>query len=545
MVHAFPNNIKLSCNSYSIISLPIPHGINQDLLANFTEKKKVWESLVNSGWELHTYLSGALSERNFDPESIFNKEILDTFLGERDCLKAGSSSFDKFIKLLNNHEPILLSNQSIDGLDKVIFIGRQMSIAIKIHWIDLLLFPEGLALLSFKISIDNKEQHLEFNDFSQLNREIRFCNLDLSECQISVGSDKVVQTFWKEFVFKKLLGFENSISKSNVINYEVGKLDYVPKGIKSYTLQYAKIFTVAEIIGISEKNEFSWNAPITKLDRNFHDGFQKGVNVGEINLSDFLYHDALRSSYPSYLDILAFELASVSNLGTSIGGDKRWSYSLDYLKKISSENKFQVFNNWVGFALRDVVSVVTFQEDRNLLNQSESRFFPLYLYTLIQWSYFTDLASLLIDKRLNDVLRGRKLKERFQKLRSKYWFREPTSNFLGTELYDSFQFGLKVESLYKTVFEEISDVSEFLQQKWDRFKALAVAVLIILLAPIQWIWDNVINRKLEELSSWEGIVIAISLPLVGIIAILSAKRIRFIQTAISNLYKRFVNFWIN
>lgn len=147
----------------------------------------------------------------------------------------------------------------------------------------------------------------------------------------------------------------------------------------------------------------------------------------------------------------------------------------DGLKQLVEKGRIALWANWEGLALHDNVvflgTVATPFTREGLPENVENDYFYLYLLALYQKMRLSIFSGELM-RHSEDLYRNleeaRAMVDSFVKFRNHYWFANVTFKPQGTTIYQQFQRGLDVKSLYESVSKEVSELQEYYERKAER-----------------------------------------------------------------------------
>jgi hypothetical protein len=147
----------------------------------------------------------------------------------------------------------------------------------------------------------------------------------------------------------------------------------------------------------------------------------------------------------------------------------------NYLQELWQRHAFAFWANWRGMALHDNVVFLATEESPftkgTLAHNVENDYLQLYLFTLFQKVRLSMMLGELIRPEVRvarDIKEARRLWDTFMEFQNRYWFAEVTRKPLGTELYRQFQRGLGVLPVYEEVKEEVRELRDHYERKFER-----------------------------------------------------------------------------
>ena len=316
--------------------------------------------------------------------------------------------------------------------------------------------------------------------------------------------------------------------------------------------KYCKLLTFAEIPSLepapghehrsADELSFLWNAPIVDPPPNFEEHYAEMVDGKRPDLFS-AYNNATTHGYPTMGDYVLYDLASCGNSGDAIGanGSVLWQVSPEYLREIFGESSIEIWEAWRGLALHDTLAFLSTDQTMPIKWQAESRYSFLYIYLYHAQFNLHVLSREIIDNELSDLSKARRINDRFNKFRNQYWFRGVTVDFQGLIITDATKTALKMDDIFETVSAEISEVTEFIDDKIAKGKEALIAMVVAGLYPITYIYEIMgVGSYFDSLGEKN--------PLLGILAVtlvtggIFYTAVRFlpqIKRSINRLFERF------
>lgn len=514
---------------YSIMLIAFQHGVNWSGLGAESRRESYASLLIERQWVPHDYLvidpeSGARKETlRYQPEKIMTPHAHEVLFGE--SLYSGEvgnlSDMSKFVADRLNpdigsvglseslmfslfgsewiHSPLVAEDSS----------GRSpISYEFQVNWVDLFLYNDGTGLLAMKVESLAAENGID--QLSLMNRTLRdFKNKNLT-VQRKDG-DFAPSSFWSDIVFKQWLGFDCEISDNSLVSKLSGEQEPAaglllsaatsPKEAFDRFQRYCKTMVVARMPNLAKGEKgMLWGRPLSDPPIYYSDKHYQAVEKGEWDATLASSQSAIIAGYATVRDMVVFELATVSSEQTSTGwkGGKGWQYCLEYIRKVVDNNFVEIWEYWGGMGLRDTFTFVSYDKSMPIMWQAESYYYPLYVLAYHNRFRLDCLSQSIIDYDMVDVQRGRKMRDDFQRFRNQYWFQDVTVDFQGVEVYEQMKNGMGLNDQYETVSSEVTDVSDHLQEKWDRGTRHIFTALAILLAPLMELWNTWVIPKVKE-----------------------------------------------
>jgi hypothetical protein len=184
-----------------------------------------------------------------------------------------------------------------------------------------------------------------------------------------------------------------------------------------------------------------------------------------------------------------------------------------HVKSLFERGSLSFWNNWEGMALHDnVVFLGTEQSDYvmgELARNVEGKYFHLYLLTLFQKMWLSKMFGELI-RRDTDLPRNlreaRRLWSEFVMFQNRYWFSEVTRKPQGTELYRRFQQGLNVLALYEEMNEQMNQLQDHYERRFERGISSLLNFLTFIGLPAGLL-ISLFSNSLIQGATWKGFII--------------------------------------
>lgn len=527
---------------YSIMLIAFQHGVNWGSLGHASRRADYARHLIDLGWRPHDYLFqdtktddvGPKREwvSRYQPERIMTPHAHEVLYGE--TLFSGdvndASTISEFIanrlnpdigsigmseSLMFSLKPLRASEraeciEALKWLDTPLTAvdssGRTpVTYEFNINWVDLILYNDGSGILAFKVN--SSAGINDIHQISLLNRTLRdFKNTKLKVHKTD-GADEAL-SFWNDLVFKSWLGLDKPIHETSFTRKLLGKSQDTnglllravkcPAETFDRFQRYCKTFTFAQMPNLSEgEKAMLWGRPLADPAIYYSDTQYHAMSNGEWDNTLNASQKAIHAGYATVRDMVVFELATVSDGQASLGWEQQdgtrsrgWQYCLEYIRKVVSNNFVEIWEYWAAIGLRDTFVFVSYDHSMPVSWQAESYYYPLYAMAYHSRYQLDTLSQGIIDYDMADAVQGRQMRDEFQRFRNQYWFQEVTVDFQGVEVFKQMKNGMGLNEQYETVSSEISDVSDHLQEKWDRGTRWFVAVLALLFAPIIDLWNT-------------------------------------------------------
>jgi len=518
--NTYPEPVNFE-DHYSIMLIAFQHGVSWSSLGTESRRESYANLLTEHNWAPHDYLikesksGGRKGTLRYQPEKIMTPQVHEVLFGE--SLFSGEignlSDMTKFItdRLNPNIGNVGLSESLMFSLSGSEWINNPLianglpcvtpkSYEFQINWVDLFLYNDGTGLLAFKVESLAVENGID--QLSLMNRTLREFNNENLTVQLK-GGEVAPSSFWSDIVFNQWLGFDHEIPDNSLVSKLSGEQEpaagllqssaTAPKEAFDRFQRCCKTLVVARTPDLAEgENTMLWGRPLSDPPIYYADKHYQAVEQGEWDATLASSQKSAMAGYATVRDMVVFELATVSEEQASLGwkGGKGWQYSLEYIRKVVDNNFVEVWEYWSGMGLRDTFTFVSYDKSMPIMWQAESYYYPLYALAYHNRFRLDCLSQSIVDYDMADAQRGRKMRDDFQRFRNQYWFQDVTVDFQGVEVYEQMKNGMGLNDQYKTVSSEVADVSDHLQEKWDRGTRYLFTVLAILFAPLMEAWNT-------------------------------------------------------
>jgi len=322
------------------------------------------------------------------------------------------------------------------------------------------------------------------------------------------------KSFWDEFICHDCLALDKTTPDNSWLKLFSAEGDEKDKGLLligedtpdqvfDHFQRNCKTLVMAQMPDIQDDEEgMYWGRPLCDPPVYYSKKHYHALKNGEWNTVMMASKSAIQAGYATVRDLVVFELATVSGGQVSTGwkGGRGWQYGLEYIRKVVDNNFIEIWEYWAGIALRDSCVFVSYDHKMPIHWQAESYYYPLYMLAYHNHFKLDCMSQGIIDYDMADALNGRMVRDEFQRFRNQYWFQDVTVDFQGVEVYEQIQHGMGLNEQYETVSSEISDVSDHLQDKWDRGSRTLLTVLAVLFAPLMEVWNTWVIPQVKEAS---------------------------------------------
>jgi len=322
-----------------------------------------------------------------------------------------------------------------------------------VEWVDLVLFPQNVGFLVLKVRMEEDAPTPErLNDCLYYLRWVHPPRVDWKlPVWEHPTTDGGVVTFRQrdlvDFLLQGLTAVDGG--PEPVISDLVGflrRLGEVPEG-RRYTATpdgqvYGQVFHLYTYACLAPASE---------------EGDRSAPSLG----SDL---------FASPADRIVYELATCTLLS-----DPTYIPHPSYLSRLWEQHALAFWANWRGMALHDNVVFLGTEAGpftlRSLPHNVENDYFHLYLFVLFQ----KVRLSMMLGERIRREVRvarhlreARRLWDTFMEFQNHYWFAEVTRKPQGMELYRRYHQGLGVTPLYEEIKEEMRELRDHYERKFER-----------------------------------------------------------------------------
>jgi hypothetical protein len=177
-------------------------------------------------------------------------------------------------------------------------------------------------------------------------------------------------------------------------------------------------------------------------------------------------------AFASGEDRILYEFAACIGLGETVT-NPMWAPAPEQAARVMRDNRLAMWRCWKAMALKQTCVFLAGEDlpftRHSLPRAVEANYLPLYLYVLYQkFQLFAFSGDLMHEAARGKVSGARALLRRFVSFRNRYWFSEVTLKPIGGELYRTLQQGLEVPALYQLVTGSVKDAKEYYEGIWQR-----------------------------------------------------------------------------
>ena len=338
--------------------------------------------------------------------------------------------------------------------------GEEFSATVSLKWIDVALFPQHVGFLILKAQLDEPNPttdklndflyHVRFVHPPKVGWRLAHWNLAMAGQTLTFSNQELI-----EFLLQGFAPGSNDHA-STLDAYLSGQhQDNTPRRFS--TSEEGQVFgqTLHEYtyacFGTSPEAQYSQEGEAETLP-----SIPGHRNKGPI--------------FDSTAQRVAYELVTCTQ--TSLPD---YEPHPDGLKQLMANGRIALWTNWEGIALHDNVvflgTVATPFTRGDLAENVENDYFYLYLLALYQKMRLSIFSGELMrqnDDLYRNLEEARAMVDSFVEFRNHYWFANVTFKPQGTTIYQQFQRGLNVESLYESVSHEVNELQEYYERKADR-----------------------------------------------------------------------------
>ena len=499
-------------------------------------------------WVLHPHLSAGPSfypgERLFAPETVLSPSTYEALLGKtfgpepRDESELIRRRLDRFDSACSYPEPLLLTLQPSrgnwlrTGLKLMPNSNKERCLGFRIEWADLWLFADhqglselGNAMLAFKVTPEGvyaqgRTRDYCLGDLAELHRRLRITTAVERLLVCPADEEGTGTEFWPRLLESWLgitldrsgrrgvapsedqpIAAAASALESNPLLLKIGD----PVWADRYS-DYAKVLMAARIEAPQGEGAMAWDCPQVTPELS-PTRLQQELSDGIWSVEQASWAAAAEAGAPTLGDALLYELASNSSEGSVLGlaGSRRYQVDADYLRDLLDESGIAIWDYWRGLALRDTCAFLAWDDEMPIVEQAESRYYPLYLHAYYSQVRLHDFTEAAIEHELNDLAQARRIGQAFMEFRNQFWFREPAIRFQGIEVAGAMRAGMGLNGLYDSVSSEIGEVGDYVDRKSAAGRQQIIAFLVLLFFPLSFLWDLSLQGWIKgQLTGWSA-----------------------------------------
>jgi len=469
LVDGYPETVRFS-DQYSFFCMAFSHNVNRDTVNQSC--KGISTALFDADWAIHPSMQTLSTTKTF---SIFTPQVDTSFYGETDTVDSGDAAadFHCFIESRldsakgTKHAAETVILRKVVGKDYFYKDKGQNKHEFTLQWLDLWLFADGTAIISFKAELKGDKN---ISSLALFHRHLR----DSQSAMISLcgeGNETASVSLWNELIL------QDALQCGRCMGLEKNKIGAL---FDPYQ-RNAKVLMAAQFTNaLKDEHSLAWGRPLMDPPIMLNSEHVNRVAKGEWDTTLAGLQGSIVSGYATVRDMVLFELATVSDEGASLGwnGRKDYQYSTEYVRQMIDGQLVEVWEHWNALMLRDSCVMLSFDPSMPLVvnkkhpeqtGQAEDRYYPLYILTYHLRYSLDRMSEELIDANLSDAMKSKALREKFIRFRNQYWFHEVTTDFLGREVYEKMKLGIGVDNAYESVKDEVDTVNAYIREKWGRF----------------------------------------------------------------------------
>lgn len=302
------------------------------------------------------------------------------------------------------------------------------TLQVKIHWVDAVLFPDGVGFLVLKIGLA-KDETSTLECLHTLNTAFR----------------NVHPRFYSEALPRFRLGEDINAPVLTLRDL----MNYLTEGFTGGSLSPdLPIFLASSASALHPRYSGQPGSVIYGQKCQL-------LTAAHIVSSD----DAPAGHFADATERILYEITTGTSPEASVSVPI-WIPARQEIERQRVENRITAWDCWSGLALKDGMGFVTRESVGFLWSNMEYDYLPLYLLALYQKLQLLRFADAIM--RANALPRAalgnlRRVKNDFFQFRNRYWFNEVAQGSLGGLMYRRIHAGLETIPLYDLVCTEISD----------------------------------------------------------------------------------------
>lgn len=467
-----------TAQNFTLLIYPFRHNLTEGrdrrLLKQLSSCWKPWWSrLVNEK-------SSELLERTLDDTYFFMPYISRLLFPEIACLRLGGNgqeieqeierarqlanlSIDQLAEKLGPHGMLRLTYDAsalatLSGLQ--LKFADDFSAPVSLKWVDVALFPQHVGFLILKAQLDKPHPttdelndflyHLRFVHPPKIGWRLAHWNLTIAGTTITFSNQELIEFLLQGFA-------AGSTGPAPTLDAYLSGQD------KNDTLRRFSTTEEGQVFGqtLREYTYACIDAPPQAPHFPAAEVAKQGSGSSARNNEPIFDSPAAK---------VAYELVTCTQ--TSLPDNEPHP---EAIKQLMEKGRIALWTNWEGIALHDNVvflgTIATPFTRGDLAENVENDYFYLYLLALYQKMRLSILSGELM-RQSADLYRNldeaRAMVDSFADFRNHYWFANVTFKPQGTTIYQQFQRGLNVESLYESVSTEVSELQEYYESKAGR-----------------------------------------------------------------------------
>jgi hypothetical protein len=468
--------------NFSLLIYPFRHNLIEDRdrrhLQQLTNRWKPWWSRLVDGKD------SELLRRALDDTYFFMPYICKLLFPETACIRdAGDSQeieqevekarqlagldIEQLAEKLSSHgmlrltyDPLKLA--TLNGLQ--LNFGKDFCAPVSLRWVDVALFPQHVGFLILKAQLN--EPHPTTEKLNDLLYHLRFVHPPkigwrLAHWNLAIAGRTV--TFSNQELIEFLLqGFAD------------GSTDHAPT-LDAYLSRQPKDHTMRRFSTTEEGQVFGqtlreYTYACIDASSPTPPEAQHSQARDEERQSSITSSRSKEPIFDSPAQQVAYELVTCTQIS-----EPDYKPQPDAVKQLMEKGRIALWTNWEGIALHDNVVflgiVATPFTRAGLAENVENDYFYLYLLALYQKMRLSIFSGELMrhsEDLYRNLKEARSMVDSFVKFRNHYWFANVSFKPQGTTVYQQFQRGLDVKSLYESVSKEVSELQEYYEKRAER-----------------------------------------------------------------------------
>lgn len=464
--------------NFTLLIYPFRHnltgGRDRKPLQQLSASWKPWWSRLADGKD------NAPLRRALDDTYFFMPYICNLLFPETGCIRPGGDSQEIEQEVENARQ---LANLGVDQLAQKVHpngmlrltydpstlaswnplrleFGEEFSAAVNLSWIDVALFPQHVGFLILKAQLNEPQPtteklneflyHLRFVHPPKVGWRLAHWNLTATGKPLTFSNQELIEFLLQGFA-------EGSTDHPQTLD------DYLSRQHKNNPTRRFSTTEEGQVFGQTLR-EYSY-ACIASPPVGQPSEASETKTPGPMSSSS-----GNSPVFESSSQRVAYELVTCTQ--TSMPD---YEPHPDGLKQLMDKGRIALWTNWEGIALHDNVvflgTAATPFTCGGLPENVENDYFYLYLlalYQKIRLSIFSGELMRHSEDLYRNLEEARSMVDSFVKFRNHYWFANVTFKPQGTTIYQQFQSGLDVKSLYESVSKEVSELQEYYERKADR-----------------------------------------------------------------------------
>ena len=464
---------------FTLLVYPFRHGVlgknRRTQLQQLSNRWTPWWSRLLNEKDNNKGLRRALDDTYF-----FVPYICKLLFPETDCLRHGNISqgieqevekarqlahlsVDQLTEKLRQHGVLRLTydpSKLSDLNDLQLEFGEEFCALVKLSWIDVALCPQNIGFLILKVGLNETNPTIEkLNDFLYHLRHVHPPRIDWQLAN------------WKYMRSGNTLTFSNRELVDFLLQGLAGNSTYQHPTLDAYLRSehrdghptYYSTTEEGQVFGQTYR-QYTYACLAAPSD------VQLSRTSGISNQTLLSSSETNHPIFDSPVQQIVYELATCTQTS-----QPDYRPHPEGLKQIMEKGHIALWANWEGMALHDNVVFLGTSPTPftcgDLAHNVENDYFSLYLLTLYQKMRLSIFSGELMrhsDDLYDNLKEARSLMDNFVRFRNHYWFANVTFKPQGTTIYQHFQHGLDVKSLYESVSNEVQELQEYYESKAQR-----------------------------------------------------------------------------